>query len=238
MVHSREPAEASLSPAAAEVAALIRTADLGPDASRLAVRLTRLVGRGRPVTDDQVADAIDELGIHPDQARKHLDAYAERNTRGEVIGVAPGLTLRQTPHRFTTDTAQMYAWCAMDTLIIPAVLGQQARVATTAPTSEQTNRFTATPHGVRDVEPAGVVVSFPGLVPGPNPTDPRRLVIDPAQITSVEQIWAAFCQYSFVFGSLPEAREWFVGRDDVVFLPLSEAFDVLRAETENLLAYE
>lgn len=222
----------------AEVADLIRTVDIGPDASRLVVRIARLVGQGRPVTDDQVTEVIDELGIDRDQALGHLTAYAERNDDGEIIGVAPGITLRQTPHRFTTDTAQAWAWCAMDTLLIPAVLNQPAQVVTTSPKSKQTIRFTATPHGVYDVEPAGVVVSFPGLVPGANPSDPRRLVIDLAQTTSVEQIWGAFCYYSHVFGSLPEAQEWFADRDDVVFFSLSEAFEVIHAVAETFLSHE
>lgn len=230
----------STNPTVEEIAGLVPTVDYGPDASRLLVPIVRLAGRGRPVTDAEVTGVIDELGLDRDQARKHLTAYTERDDNGEIIGVTPGITLRETPHRFTTDTAQMWAWCAQDTLVIPIVLGQQARVVTTSPASKQTIRFTVTPHGVSDVEPAGVVVSWPlpGLIPGANPTDPRRLAIDPAQISSVEQIWEAICQYSFVFGSLPEAREWFADRDDVVFFPLSEAFDVFRAEADNLLSYE
>lgn len=50
----------------------------------------------------------------------------ETDVQGHIVG--SGLTLRPTPHRFTIDGRQLYTWCALDTLIFPAVLGQVATV--------------------------------------------------------------------------------------------------------------
>lgn len=228
----------STNPTLAEIARLIRSIDFGPDASRLLIRVTRLIARGGPVPSDRVAGIINDLGIDETKAFEHLTAYTERDDNGDIVGAGPGITLRHTPHRFTTDTARVWAWCAMDTLILPAVVNQEARVASQPPASKEIVRFTATPHGVFDVEPAGAVVSIPGLVPGTNPTDARHLVINLAEVTAAEQIWDTLCQEVHSFGSLAEAQQHFAGRDDVAFLSLSEAFGVLRGFTDRFLAYE
>lgn len=63
------------------------------------------------------------------------------------------------------------------------------------------------------------------------PCTVRRFIPDRA-----EQQWEAYCHHSFVFvfGSAGEARAWFADRDDIVVIPLSEAFDVIRAVADNL----
>lgn len=221
-----------------EITNLVRSVDIGPEASRLAVRLTRLLARGHPLSDEQVAAAVDDLGIDPAQAAQHLTAYAERNDRGEIIGVAPGITLRPTAHSFTTDTAQLWAWCALDTLLIPAVLGQQARVASVEPRSQETVRFTVSSDGVRDIEPADAVMSLPGLVPGDDANDPRHLAVDLAQVTVAEEIWRTYCHHSHAFTSPEAARQHFADRDDIALLTLPDAFDVVREAVDNLLAHE
>lgn len=221
-----------------ELAGLVRSVDMGSDASRLNLRITRLLAHGRPVTGDQVDAVIDELGIDKTQALENLTAYAERDDNGDIIGAAPGITLRPTPHRITTDTAQVWAWCAGDTVILPMVLNQQARVEITSPKSKEIVRFTATPHGVLDVEPAGAVVSSPLLIPGANPTDGGRLALELSEVTTVEQIWGAICNHGHAFGSLAEGQEFFAGRDHIMFLSLSEVFDLLRGFADTLLAHE
>jgi alkylmercury lyase len=225
----------SRNPTLDEIAGLVRGAGelYGPDASRLA----RLVAQGRPVPEAQVAALFDELGIDRATAAERLPALAERDQRGEVIGAVPGVTVRPTPHRFTTDAAQVWTWCAPDTLVLPVMLGQEARVASQSPGSKEIVRFTVTPDGVSDVEPEGAVVSFPALVGGRG-GDELHLAVDVAKVTAVEQIWQAFCHHAHAFASLQEAREWFAGRDDVEFIPLREAFAVVRGIADGLLAHE
>lgn len=226
-------------PTIAEITELVRSAtEYGPDVSRLMVRLARMVAQGEPVTDKEVADVIDELGIDKAKAVEHLTAYAERDDHGNVIGAVPGVTLRPTSHRFTTDTAQLWTWCVPDTVVLPIVLNQEARVETTSPNSKEIIRYTATPRGVFDIEPAGAVLSFPLRLSDASPTDGSGLVDDLEQVTALQQLLEAFCHHGHAFGSLADAQRHFEGRDDIAFVPLSEAFDVLRGESDNLLAYK
>jgi hypothetical protein len=83
-----------------------------PLASRLAAALgSAATGR----TGHQVRQALARL---PD---------TEYDETGRIIGY--GITLDPTPHRFEVDGRRLYTWCALDTLIFPAVLCRAARVA-------------------------------------------------------------------------------------------------------------
>lgn len=44
-----------------------------------------------------------------------------------VVGTA-GLTLRETPHMFEVEGQRLHAWCALDALTLPRLVGRTARV--------------------------------------------------------------------------------------------------------------
>lgn len=223
-------------PTLSDLAGLIRSFDIGADASRLMVRLSRLVAEGRPVPHEHVTGIVDELGIDQEKAPRILAAYAERDERGDIIGAAPGITLRPTTHRFITDAGQVWACCIIDTLTVPVVLGREARVASESPVSKEIVGFTVTPDGVSDVQPADAVVTFPGLVPGA--ADARRFVLDVAEVTAIEQIWETYCVYAHAFAAQHEAQAWLGDRDDVVFASPGETFGVVRGIADSMLAHE
>jgi alkylmercury lyase len=50
-----------------------------------------------------------------------------RDAAGDVIGYA-GLTVRETRHRMHIASRTLYAWCAWDTLFLPALLDASAQV--------------------------------------------------------------------------------------------------------------
>ncbi len=49
----------------------------------------------------------------------------ERDQQGRVVGFS-GLTLRPTAHSLRVGDRQLYAWCAWDTLFLPALLDETA----------------------------------------------------------------------------------------------------------------
>jgi alkylmercury lyase len=87
--------------------------------------LLRLLSRGEPVTIAELAAAA----AHPtDHVQRAIAGWNDTayDQEGRIVGW--GLTLRPTPHRFNVDGKQLYAWCALDTLFFPAVIGRAARI--------------------------------------------------------------------------------------------------------------
>lgn len=91
--------------------------------------LLRQLARGEPLTIADLAAATGRAGDEVAQAVGRL-RDTEYDDAGRIVGY--GITLRPTPHRFTVDGHQLYTWCALDTLIFPATLGQSAQVESPA----------------------------------------------------------------------------------------------------------
>jgi alkylmercury lyase len=197
--------------------------DYGPDLSRLLVRLMRELAQGRPVPKERVDQIIGDLGIDRDDAYRFLGGVAERDADGNVFG-AMGLSLNNTPHRFYVNGIRMSAWCAGDTLFLPAVLDQTAIVESKSPVTRERVKLTVSPQGVEEVDPAGAVVSI--------------VIVDPndADMGSVEAIWGTFCHHIFFFASREEAERWASGRDDIEILSVEEAYELGRQISSRFLA--
>jgi alkylmercury lyase len=110
--------------------------------------------------------------------------------RGRVTGFF-GLGIWETPHLLRLDGRQVYGWCAWDTLYIPPVLGQSARVKSRCPTSGEPIALTVTPEGVEDVSPGGAVLS----------------ALLPEQGFEADVI-ASFCNLIHFFASEETEAEW------------------------------
>jgi alkylmercury lyase len=197
--------------------------ELDRDPARLILRALRLMAKGRPISGDDVDRAIADL----DQARARelLDAWCERNADGDIVGL--GLTFNPTQHQVTIDGTDLWAWCAMDTLIFAVALKRPVAVASTAPGSGVTVHLRVTPDGVREATPADAVVTWP-------------VVSADEDITSkdTDGIWATFCHHSFFFGSRAEAEQWAAGRDDIQILSLDGGFEIAREEAGALLRHD
>ncbi|BBY56177.1 hypothetical protein MKOR_34280 [Mycolicibacillus koreensis] len=128
---------------------LTRPEETGLDAGLL-IPLLRLLVDGDPVTVEQLAAAASRT---LDDVRRGLAAVpdTEYDDQGRIIG--QGLTLRPTPHRFTVAGEELYTWCALDTLIFPALLDRPARWS--RPPRSAASRFgsTSTP---QKVQPASI----------------------------------------------------------------------------------
>ena len=198
--------------------------DYGPDLTRLLIRLMRELAQGRPVPKERVDQIIADMKIDREGAYRLLGEVAERDADKNVFGIM-GLSLNDTPHRFYVNGARMSAWCALDTLFLPTVLGRTASVESKSPVSRERVRLTVSPKGVEEVDPAGTVVSM--------------VIVDPADadMASVEAIWGAFCHHIFFFASHEEAERWAAGRDDIEILSVEEAYELMRLMSSRFLAY-
>jgi alkylmercury lyase len=198
--------------------------DYGPDLSRLLVRLMRELAQGHPVSRERVDQIIADLGSDPEEAHKLLREVTERDTDSNIVGIM-GLSLNDTPHRFYVNGTRMSAWCAEDTLFLPAVLDQTATVESKSPVTRERVRLTVGPQGVEEVDPPDAVVSI--------------VIVDPdeANMGSVEAIWGIFCHHIFFFASREEAERWAAGRDDIEIFSVDEAFELGRQLSSRFLAY-
>jgi alkylmercury lyase len=187
----------------------------------------RALGQGEPVSVDQVGQMAADIGITRDVADDFLAQMAEHGPGNTIVGML-GLSLNKTGHRFTLDGRQLFTWCALDTLFLPALLGQPARVGSESPVSGARVRLTVHPGRVDAVDPAGAVVSIVVVNP------------DTADTSSVEAIWGTFCHHIFFFGARQEAEKWAAGRDNtdaIEILSVDDAFELGQLLSSRLLRH-
>lgn len=219
-------------PAAQALEKLIRSGgvlDYGPERSRLLLRILWSLGEGRPVSHKQVEQVSDDIGIGRDDAREFLSGVAEPGPDNTIVGTL-GLSLNETSHHFTVNGKQLYTWCALDTLFLPALLDRPASIESESPVSKTKIRLTVGPLGVEAVDPPGAAVSI--------------VLVDvdaAAEMNSVEAIWTAFCHHVFFFASRQEAEAWAASRanrDAIEIVSVGEAFSLGQMLSSTLLAQE
>ena len=196
--------------------------DYGPERSRLLVLVWRSLATGRPVTGNQIEGFVSDLGIEPGEADQFLRQMSERDADDSIVGIM-GLSLNDHPHKFTVNGIPMSTWCAVDTLFLPAMLGQTAAIESESPLSKETVRVTVSPEGVQTSQPAEAVVT----IVVPKETD----------MSSVASIWMTFCHHIFFFASRSEAEQWAGDRDDIEYLSLDQAYELGQQLWSNVLPY-
>jgi alkylmercury lyase len=194
-----------------ELADQIATAlgDLDSAGQRLAIALYRLLAAGRPVA---VADLAAAAGLPESEVAATLDRWPAvfTDSRGRVTGFW-GLTITELApaHRYESGGRILYAWCAWDTLFLPARLGRAARVTSTCPVTGELIQLTVTPEGISGTSHPQAVVSF--LRPG-GPFD--------------SGVIESFCHFVHFFASRQAGEQWAAGHPGTFLLTLGEAADL------------
>lgn len=175
--------------------------------------LLQLLAQGRPVTVGQIAHAT---GRSPGQVREALAANPdnEYDQDGRITG--SGLTQNPTAHHFEVDGRQLYTWCALDTLIFPAVLGHAARVTSPCHATGTPVRLTVELDQVTSVEPTTVVVS----------------IVTPDAPASFR---TAFCNQVHFFATPDAGKGWLEEHPGATVLPVADAYQLSRPLAEALL---
>lgn len=189
---------------------------------RVAIATYRLLARGEPVADSDVADTT---GLpHSEVARRLAEWPAVfRDKQGGIVGFWGLARDSLVPeYRLTVDGYEkpVHAWCAWDTLFLPAVLGRTLEVSAADGHTGEPISLTVSPDGVRRVDPDGTVVSF--LVPdGPFDAD----------------VVVSFCHKVLFFTTEDHAAEWIDARPDELFtMSVNDAFEVGRLVVEGRYA--
>ena len=149
------------------------------DRGQLFEAALRLLARGEPVPPERLAEAVG-WPVKTVRAALEEDPAVEWDEAGRLIGW--GLTLRPTPFRIAWEGRSLWTWCALDTLLFPLCLAQEARVEASCARTGQPIGFTISPAGIREIEPAESVLVL--AAPGPG-----------------AGIRAAFCQRTVLLAS-------------------------------------
>lgn len=176
----------------------------------------RLVAGGEPVTLEQVAQAT---GRPMHEVREALAGLpdTEFDDTGRIVGW--GITQRETPHRFNVGGRHLFTWCALDTLMFPALLGKAAAVSSPCHATSQPVQLQVevNPDRVSHVNPPEAVVSI--VTPG-----------------RTESIRAAFCNQVHFFSSAAAAGPWLAEHPEATVVPVAEAFALGRPLAAQLNA--
>lgn len=179
---------------------------------RLSMDLYRKLAQGKPVSPESLAES---LAIPTGEVR---DLLEHKSIKGLVLYDAArrivgfrGLSLAPTHHRLEVGGRRLFAWCAMDTLFLPEVLGERVRVDSPCPHNGGVIRLTLTPEGLGTVDPAETVVSFRNGDGGVFETDPASII-------------ATFCHFVFFLASPEAGSRWSAEHPGSFLLTLEQAF--------------
>jgi alkylmercury lyase len=183
-----------------------------PEEQRVAVALYRELAKGRAVDAAQLGQA---LGISPQESqallrRNAINDFIYPDDQGRVLGFG-GLAATSMHHQFEVDGRTLSTWCAWDSLFIPEILGQPARITSPDPESGELVRLVVAPERILSAEPPDAVVSF---------------VLPDAEVfgTSAANVMAKFCHFIFFFSTRLSGERWVAKHSGTFLYSLDEAF--------------
>ena len=129
------------------------------------------MARGDPVSRDRASQLLELPSEEIDELFSSVKAGGGQfNNGGSLIGLV--LTLKPTRHRFRVNDNDIYAWCSMDTILLPGLLEAVGEVESSDPVTGERIRLTVAADRIVEVDPPGAVTSV--FVPGKKPTDTDR----------------------------------------------------------------
>ena len=190
---------------------------LGATDQQIATAIHRLMSRGEPVEPEAIGKAV---GIPADQVDAKLSSWPGvfRDGDGRLVGFWGHAIAKLDPeYRLVAGDKTTYAWCALDTLFIPGIIGKTVRVEASDPVSGEPVSMVVDREGVREVKPAGAFVSM--VIP---------------DVPFGYDVIETFCHRVLFFASEETGNEWIAGHEGTTLLSVEKAFEVGRALTERV----
>ncbi len=180
--------------------------DLDTRRQRLALATYRLLGEGRPFPLEELARRAD---VPTEEVASFFEQWpmVERDRHGRVRAFG-GLTLSPTSHALEVDGRTLYAWCALDTLFLPELLGRPSRIRSATPDSGEMISLTVDGASVRDVAPEGAAMTLHEV---------RGFDLD--------DVVGTFCCHVHFFASEQAARAWAERSEGTYVASLAEGFE-------------
>ncbi len=179
----------------------------------LAIALYRLLGQGAPVSYQRLA-RVSALPV--ERVRALLSAWPGVFHEAARITGFGGLSVRAASgHQLRIGQRILYAQCALDTLFIPAILGERVEVLSACPVTGRPVRLTVTPHSVTDLTPASALLSM--LFPQPE---------------MMGDIVRRFCGQVHFFVFREAAERWLAGHPEALLMTVADGFALGRRLNE------
>jgi alkylmercury lyase len=174
--------------------------------------VVHLLAEGKPLSLERLA-AESSWTLQDVEAAVRRHPGVDWDDRGRLLGI--GLTLCQTPHRFTFDGRTVFGWCASDVLIFPVMLGKSGIIESPCPVTGQQIKVVVTPEQVQNVAPSSAVVSL----------------VRPDKINDIR---AEACALGNFFASSAAAGEWLAAHPEGMVHSVDEDFKLHREVMEKL----
>ena len=185
---------------------------------QIATTVHRLMSLGEPV---ELAAIANSSGVSLERVSDRLESWPGifRDDQGRVVGFW-GQALSKVDHEYRLRVASKttYAWCALDTLFVPSIIGKTVRVETTDPITGEAVSLVVDRDGAHDVTPAGALVSMV-LPDGPFGYD----VIE------------SFCNFVYFFASRASGEKWVAEHKGGTLLSVEKAFELGRLFTRRIV---
>lgn len=203
----KDEEKVSLEDLARSISAAMPTLDVTDQ--QIAIATYRLLAAGKAVAAEAIAGVV---GVPPARVEAALESWpgVYRDDVSRVAGFW-GLAIAPLDPEYSLeiDGKTSYAWCALDTLFIPPLMGKTVSVQATDPINGQRVSLVVDGNGVHEVTPPGAVVSM--VIPdGPFGYD----VIE------------SFCHKVLFFASEESGRSWAAQHEGTTLLTVQEAFEV------------
>ena len=210
MMHAKQREESSMSSSdciealAAQYSAAMP--DLDPDLQRAALTSLRLLAQGKPVELRRLAEALALPAAVLDEALDTAPGVFRDELR-RVTGFMGLSVVEVGDHRLHLQGRTLSARCAFDTLFLPELIGETARVSSRCPATGAGISLMVTPAGVADLAPSEAMVSY--LVPE------RRFDADVVQ---------SFCDFVYFLASPDAAAAWTAEHPGTFPLPVDDLY--------------
>lgn len=191
--------------------------DMDATDRRIATSIHRLMRSGNPIEPAAIAIAA---GVSAKKVEARLDSWPGvfRDRSGRVAGFwGQSITRLDPEYRLEANGKTTYAWCALDTLFIPGVVGEAVGVEATDPMTGETISLVVDRDDVQDVTPVGTVVSM--IIPD-----------GPFGYDVVER----FCHSVRFFASPETGKRWAAEHKGASLLDIDQAFEIGRALSERM----
>ncbi len=190
---------------------------LDADGKKISIALYRLLAEGEPVRPGELATKV---GLDEKLVQEKLQSWpGVFFDEQERIQGYWGLAIAGMKHRFVGEGRTLYTWCAWDSLFLPEILQKTAQVSSSCPVTGETIRLRVSPYEIETVEPADMVMSFPGV---------DRMELGEDVVTN-------FCHFVHFFRSPDAANRWLEKHPGHLILSADDAFALARKN--NALRY-
>ncbi len=203
----------------AVLANVLGTAQASPALRNVLPRVLRALAEEGPLTRDRLEDLP---GWQPGLWDQLVDWGADVNGNGSLVGIA-GLSIPWTPHKVSLASRTLYAWCALDTLILPSLLEEPLNVVSVCPATSVPIHLRITPDGIESAEPADAVMSI--VLPRVTDTAEGDACFRPALVGRT----GIFCSRVWFFTSSEAGSSWLGQTSDGRLLELDDAWRLAQA---------